>query len=133
MATTRVYILAKELGVKGQEILQKAQKGLREDYSKIFEGISMNGDVLFDTNKILKNISVYYPNPSDRLIFIDCFYELIQSVIQEMARLLGIPLTKKAISEIDKIRLDIIHYYSDSLTKQKVVETLDKFVNQLPS
>jgi hypothetical protein len=125
--------LAKELGVKGQEILQKAQQGLREDYSKIFEGISMNGDVLFDTNKILKNISVYYPNPSDRLIFIDCFYELIQSVIQEMARLLGIPLTKKAISEIDKIRLDIIHYYADSLTKQRVVEVLDKFVNQLPS
>ena len=125
--------LAKELGVKGQEILQKAQKGLREDYSKIFEGISLNGDVLFDINKILKNISVYYPNPSDRLIFIECFYEIIQSVIQEMTRLLGIPLTKKAISEIDKIRLDIIHYYTDSLTKQRVVEVLGRFVNQLSS
>jgi hypothetical protein len=50
-----------------------------------------------------------------------------------MARLLGIPLTKKAVSEIDKIKLDIIHYYADSLTKQRVVEVLDKFVNQIPS
>jgi hypothetical protein len=124
--------LAKELGVRAQEVLHKAREGLREDHSKIFEGISLNGDVLFDTNKILKNISLYYPNPSDRLIFIDCFYELINSVIQEMIRILGTPLTKQVISEIDKIKLDIVHFYADSLTKKRVVEALDKFINQLP-
>jgi hypothetical protein len=124
--------LKKELGVKAQEVLRKAREGLREEYGKIFEGISMNGDVLFDTNKILKNISLYYPDPSHRLIFIDCFYELINSVIEDMTRILGIPITKQVIMEIDKIRSDIFHYYSDSLTKRRVLEALDKFVNQFP-
>jgi len=125
--------LNKELGVMAKEVLHKAREGLREEYGKIFEGISMNGDILFDTNKILKNISLYYPNPSDRLIFVDCFYELIHSVIQEMTRLLGIPLTKQMISEIDKIKSDIVHYYTDSLTKRKVLEALVKFVTQFPA
>jgi hypothetical protein len=124
--------LNKELGVMAKEVLYKAREGLREEYSKIFEGISMNGDILFDTNKILKNISLYYPDPSDRLIFVDCFYELINGVIQEMTRLLGIPLTKQVVSEIDKIKSDIVHYYTDSLTKRKVLEALDKFVTLFP-
>jgi hypothetical protein len=124
--------LKKELGLKAQEVLYKAREGLREEYGKIFEGISMNGDILFDTNKILKNISLYYPDPSHRLIFIDCFYELINGVIEEMTRILGIPITKQVITEIDKIRSDIFHYYSDSLTKRRVLEALDKFVNQFP-
>jgi hypothetical protein len=125
--------LNKELGAKSQTVLHKAREGLREEYSKIFEGISMNGDVLFDTNRILKNISLYYPNPSDRLIFIDCFYELIHGVIKETIRFLGIPLTKQVISEIEKIKFDILDYYKDSPTKRKALATLDKFVTQFPA
>ena len=125
--------LEKELGVMAQKVLHKARRGLKEDYRKIFEGISMNGDFLFDTNKILKNISLYYPDPSDRLIFIDCFYELIHSIIQEMTRILGVPLTKQVVSEIDKIRSDIVHYYTDSPTKKRVLQALDNFMTQLPA
>jgi hypothetical protein len=125
--------LHKELGVMAQDVLHKAREGLSEEHSKIFEGISLTGDILFDTNKILKNISLYNPNPSDRLIFIDCFYELINSVIQEMKRILGIPLTQQVVKEIDKIRLDIVYFYADSLTKKRVLEVMDKFVTQFPA
>jgi hypothetical protein len=121
--------LEKELGVMAQQVLRKAKEGLREEYSKIFEGISLNGDILVDTNKILKNISLYYPDPFNRLIFIDCFYELINSVIEEMKSMLGIPITKEVVEEIDKIRLDIVHFYAESLTKRRVLEAFDRFVN----
>jgi hypothetical protein len=121
--------LEKELGVMAQQVLRKAKEGLREEYSKIFEGISLNGDILVDTNKILKNIALYYPDPFNRLIFIDCFYELINSVIEEMKSMLGIPITKEVVEEIDKIRLDIVHFYAESLTKRRVLEAFDRFVN----
>jgi hypothetical protein len=127
-----VVELSKELGVKANEVVSKAREGLAEGYSKIFDGISMNGDLPLDTSKILRNVSLYYPDPSDRLIFIDCFYELINSIIQEMNRILGMPLTKKAVSEIAKVRLDIFNFYTDSPPKRKVLEVMDKIVAQFP-
>jgi hypothetical protein len=124
--------LSKELGVKANEVVNKARAGLTEGYRKIFDGISMNGDTPLDTSKILQNVSLYYPNPSDRLIFIDCFYELINSTVQEMNRILGTPLTKKAVSEIAKIRLDISNFYTNSPPKRRVLEAMDKIVAQFP-
>ena len=125
--------LSKELGVKAKEVLNKAREGLKEDYRKIFQGISMDENVPLDTNTILKNLSLYYPEPSDRLIFIDCFYELIKRIVQETSRILGTPLTKRVVSEINKVRLDIFNFYTDSPTKQRVLEVLDKVVIQFPS
>ena len=124
--------LNKELGVKAKSLLNKAREDLEEDYRKIFQGISMDENVPLDTNKILKNLSFYYPEPSDRLIFIDCFYELIQKIVQETNRILGRSLTKKVVSEIDKVRFDIFNFYTNSPTKQRVLEALDKVVAQFP-
>ena len=50
-----------------------------------------------------------------------------------MKRILGIPLTKQVVKEINKIRLDIVHFYTDSPTKKKVLEAMDKFVTQFSS
>lgn len=122
--------LSKELGVKAKSLLNKAREDLEEDYRKIFQGISMEENIPLDTNKILKNLSHYYPEPSDRLIFIDCFYELIKKIVQETNRILGRPLTKKVVSEIDKVRFDIFNFYTNSPTKQRVLEALDKVVAQ---
>ena len=92
----------------------------------------MDGDAPLDTNKILKNVSLYYPAPPDRLIFIDCFCELINRIIQEMKRILGVPITRKVVLEIDKVRLDIVNFYIDSPIKRKALESLDKIVTQYP-
>jgi hypothetical protein len=122
--------LSKELGAMATVVLNKAIEGLDENYRKIFDGISMDGDIIRDLNKMLKNISRYYPDPSDRFIFIDSFCELINGVIQEMNRILGLSLTNQMVSEIDKVRLDIFNFYTDSPTKRKVLEALDKIVTQ---
>jgi len=124
--------LNKELGVKSKDVLDKARKGLGEDYRKIFHGVPIDRDVPLDANKILKNISLYYPNPSDRLIFIDGFYEFINNMLHEMSRILGMTLTKRVVSDIEKVRLDIFRFYTDSPVKRKVLEALNKIVAQFP-
>lgn len=124
--------LNRELGAKTKEVLEKARGMLKEDYGKIFRGIPMDGDTPLDANKILKNISVYYPDPSERLIFVDGFYAFISNVLQEMDRILGVSLTKRVISDIDKVRLDIFRFYADSPIKRKVLGALDKIVAQFP-
>ena len=75
---------------------------------------------------------MYYPNPSDRLIFIDGFYALITNILHAMATILGIPLTKQVIAEIRKIKGDISRFYTDSPMKGRVLETFDKIVAQYP-
>ena len=122
--------LSREVGMKAKEVLEKAREGLREDYRKIFQGIPMDGEVILDVNKILKNISLYYPDPSERLIFIDGFYEVIRNILEEMSHILGIALTKRVITDIDKVRLDIFRFYADSPIKRKVLGVLDKIVSQ---
>jgi hypothetical protein len=122
--------LRKELGVMAEEVLDRARQGLPDDYGKIFHGISRDGDVSIDTNKILKNISLHYPSPAGRLIFIDGFQGLMRNILEEMRHILGMPLTKRVISEINKVRRDVSRFYADSLAKGKVLDALDKLIAQ---
>jgi hypothetical protein len=122
--------LRKELGEMAEQVLERSREGLQDGHGKIFQGISQEGDITIDTNKILKNISLNYPNPSGRLIFIEGFQGLLCNILGEMRHILGIPLTKKVISEIGKVRADISRFYTDSPTKGKVLDALDKIAAQ---
>jgi len=124
--------LNKELGAKAKDVLDKARKGLGEDYRKIFHGIPMDKDIPLDVNKVLKNISLYYPDPSQRLVFIDGFHEFISNILHEMNRILGKNVTNRVVSEIDKVRVDIFRFYTDSPIKRRVLGALDKIVAQFP-
>jgi hypothetical protein len=124
--------LRKELGIRTKGIVKKAMEQLTKDYDKLFSGVALDKDLPLDENKILKNISTHYPNPSDRLIFIDGFYVLITNILAEMAHLLGLPLTKRVVTDIGKVRWDIYRFYTDSPIKRKVLEAFDKIVAQYP-
>jgi hypothetical protein len=120
--------LKKELGAMAEEVLNKAKGSLKEDYGRIFYGISPEGDIATDTNKILKNIAVNYPNPSARLIFIDGFHGLLHKILLEMRQILGIPLTKKVVMEVEKVRGEVIKFCADSPARNKVLDALGKLV-----
>ena len=122
--------LKKELGVMAEKVLQTAKEKLREDYGKIFHGLSLDGNFALDTNKILKNISLNYPDPSERLVFVEGFYNLISHILGEMRHILGRPVTKTAVSEIEKTREYAATFFPASPAKSKVVETLDSLVAQ---
>ena len=122
--------LRNELGAIAEEVLDRAKESLREDYGRIFHGISADGDIATDTNKILKNIAVNYPNPSERLIFIDGFHGLLSKTLQEMRQILGIPLTKKVVTEVGKVRGEVHKFCADSPARNKVLDVLDKLVAQ---
>jgi hypothetical protein len=122
--------LRRELGAMAEEALERAKEGLGEDHKRIFHGISHGVDISAATNKILKNISVNYPSPSDRLIFIKGFHELIGNILQEIKQILGIPLTNKIIAEIAKVRGEVSKFCIDSPAKTKVLDALDTLVAQ---
>ncbi len=124
--------LRNELGVGVKEVLGRAWEGLEVDSRKIFQGIAMDEDTPPDEGKILENISIHYPDPSDRLIFIDGFYTLINNILEETSRILGMNLTKRVISDINKVRLDIFRFYIDSPIKKRVLEAFDAMVAQFP-
>jgi hypothetical protein len=124
--------LRKELGKRTHGVVTKAMEQVAHDYNKLFSGVALDKDLPLGENKILKNISVYYPNPSDRLVFIDGFYALITHLLAEMANLLGLPLTKRIVADIAKVRWDIYRFYTDSPTKRRVLEAFDKIVAQYP-
>jgi hypothetical protein len=124
--------LRKELGVMADAVLERAREGLQDGYGALFQGISLDGDISIDANKILKNISAHYPSPSDRFVFIDGFHGIMASIIQEMKHILGIPITRKVIAEIGKVRGDVIRFYIDSPARSKVLNALDKLVTQFP-
>jgi hypothetical protein len=124
--------LRKELGVMAEEVLEKARGGLKEDYSKIFQGMSLDGNFALDTNKILKNISLNYPDPADRLMFVDAFHGLISYILQEMQHILGSPVTKTVVAEIGKTREYISRFFPASAAKSRVIEAFDKLAAQFP-
>jgi hypothetical protein len=125
--------LRKELGARTKGVVDKAMEQLPGDYSKLFNEVTLSKDLPPDENRILKNISLFYPNPSDRLIFIDGFYALLSNLLREMVNILGLPLTKRLIAEIGRIRWDIYRFYTDSPMTRKVLEAFDKIVSQYPA
>jgi hypothetical protein len=122
--------LKKELGARTKGIVDRALEQLPTEYGKLFGGVAMFKELPPDENIILKNISSYYPNPAERLVFIDGFYALLKNILQEMVSVLGIPLTKRVIAEIGRIRWDIYRFYTDSPMKRKVLDAFDKLVAQ---
>jgi hypothetical protein len=122
--------LKKELGVMAEDVLNRARENLRDGYGNIFHGLSLDGDVSLDANKVLKNVSVYYPDPSSRLIFVAGFTELMNNILQEMRHILGIPLTQRVISDIDKVKENVLKFYADSPAKSQVSDALGKLVAQ---
>jgi hypothetical protein len=124
--------LRKELGTRAKGVVHKAMGQLAKDYGKLFSGATLDRGYPLDENKILKNISNYYPDPADRLVFIDGFYTLIQNMLAEMVDFLGMPLTRGVVAEIGKIRWDIYRFYTDSPTKKRVLAAFDKIVSQYP-
>jgi hypothetical protein len=124
--------MRKELGARAKGVVDKAMEQLTADYGKLFSGVTMYKEQPPDENQILKNIFLYYPDPSDRSIFIDGFYALIKNILQEMVNMLGMPLTKGVIAEIGRIRWDIYRFYSDSPIKRKALEAFDKIVAPYP-
>jgi hypothetical protein len=125
--------MRKELGARAKGVVDKAMEQLTADYGKLFSGVTMYKELPPDENQILKNISLFYPDPSDRSIFIDGFYALIKNILQEMVNMLGMPLTKGVIAEIGRIRWDIYRFYTDSPVKRKVLEAFDKIVAPFPT
>ena len=101
-------------------------------FSPLPEGMSLDGDFALDTNKILKNISFNYPDPADRLVFVDAFHGLISYILQEMHHILGSPVTKTVVAEIGKTREYIARFFPASAAKSRVVEALDKLLSQFP-
>ena len=122
--------LKKELGAMAEKVLAEAKENLHESYGKIFHGLSLDGNCALDTNKILKNISLNYPEPSERLVFVDGFYALISHILGEMQYILGSPVTKTVVSEIGKTKEYIASFFPVSPAKSKVVEALDNLVAQ---
>jgi hypothetical protein len=124
--------LKKELGARTTVVVDKAMEQMSVRFGKLFSGVALSQELPPDESKILKNISLYYPEPSDRPIFVDGFYTLIKNLLQESVNILGIPMAKRLIAEIGRIRWDIYRFYTDSPMKRKVLEAFDKIVVQYP-
>ena len=122
--------LEKELGVRAKGVTNNVMEQLAGDYGKLFSGVTMYNNLSLDEKRILKNISYYYFDPSDNAIFIDGFYTLLRNILQEMVAILGLPLTKRVVADIAKIRHDIYRFYTDSPIKRKVLDAFDKIVAQ---
>jgi len=122
--------LKKEVGIRTTAIVDEAVEQLPVEYRKLFSGVAMNKELPPDENGILKNIAAYYPDPADRMVFIDGFHVLLQNILRKMSSVLGVAITKRMISDIGRIRWDIYRFYTDSPMKRRVLEVFDKLVAQ---
>jgi hypothetical protein len=122
--------LKKEVGIRTTTMVDEALQQLPLDYRKLFNNVAMNKELPPDENGILKNIAAYYPDPAERLVFIDGFHALLHNILNKMSSLLGVSMTKRVVADIGRIRWDIYRFYTDSPMKRKVLEVFDKLVAQ---
>jgi hypothetical protein len=114
----------KELGAKTKEIVNKARNSLSSDYQKVFLNLNLE-DMKMDGNIILKNIATYFPEPENRLIFIDAFEEFYIKIMQEAKRFLGRRIIEEIVQEIQKVKENIGIFYVPTSVRDKLLKVFD--------
>jgi len=74
----------------------------------------------------LKNMAYYYPEPSQRYLFIEAFCELIGNLRTEIRRYLGGKITSDATLKIQTEIKNIERYARETALRSHLLETFDR-------
>ena len=75
---------------------------------------------------VLKNMAYYYPEPTQRYLFIEAFCELIGNLRAEMHRYLGGKFASDATVKIQTEIKNIERYAKETAMRSHLLETFDR-------
>lgn len=100
MYTTLHSRLYRQLGRKTDTIVVKAKKRLDQDKQKLLKNVPIETPQDMQQRTILNNMAHYYPEPEKRVVFIEIFGELFESLLDETQRYLGDKITQTLMQDI---------------------------------
>ena len=121
-----LHLLIAELGRRSRDVVQRALNTLNKSHKAMFADIPLENPDRVRKEMVLKNMAYYYPEPTQRYLFIEAFCELIGNLRAEIHRYLGGKLASDATVKIQTEIKNIERYAKETAMRSHLLETFDR-------
>ena len=121
-----LHLLIAEIGSRSRDVVQRAQTALNKRHKAMFADIPLDNPDRVRKEMFLKNMAYYYPEPSQRYLFIEAFCELIGNLRTEIRRYLGGKFASDATLKIQTEIKNIERYARETALRSHLLETFDR-------
>ncbi|MCK5266772.1 MAG: hypothetical protein KAR07_01270, partial [Spirochaetes bacterium] len=121
-----LHLLIAEIGRRTGDVIQRARISLNKSHQALFADIPLDNPDRVRKEMILRNMAYYYPEPSQRYLFIEAFCELIENVHNEIRRYLGQKFSATVTQKIQTEIKNIERYAKETALRSHLLETFDR-------
>jgi hypothetical protein len=121
-----LHLLIAEIGRRTGDVIQRARISLNKSHQALFADIALDNPDRLRKEMILRNMAYYYPEPSQRYLFIEAFCELIGSVHNEIRKYLGPKFSAAATQKIQTEIKNVERYAKETALRSHLLETFDR-------
>ena len=123
-----LHLLMAEIGIRTQHVVQRALATLNKRYKAMFADMPMDNPDQVRKEMVFKNMAFYYPEPEQRVLFIEAFCELIENLRTEIGRFLGGRYASDATVKIQTEVKNIERYARETALRSHLLETFDRLL-----
>ena len=123
-----LHLLAAEIGNRKQYVVGRALAKLNKGYKAIFADIPLDNPDQVRKEMVFKNIAFYYPEPEQRILFVEAFCGLIENLRTEIGRFLGGRYATEATVKIQTEVKNIERYARETALRSHFLETFDRLL-----
>jgi hypothetical protein len=121
-----LHQLIAEIGRRSRDVVQRALIALDKRHKSMFVDIPLDNPDRVRKQMLLKNMAHYYPDPTQRYLFIEAFCELIGNLHSEVNRFLGGKIASDATAKIQIEIKNIERYAKETAMRSHLLEIFDR-------
>ena len=121
-----LHLLIAEIGSRSRHVVQRALIALNKNHKAMFADMPLDNPDQVRKEMVFKNMAFFYPEPTQRYMFIEAFCELIGNLRTEISRFLGGRFASEATVKIQMEVKNIERYAKETALRSHLLETFDR-------
>ena len=123
--------LKTEIGAMALTIFNECKAKLSSKQRKLLKDFDLEKDVEGNREALLEAMSIFADLRKGSTFLLQSFSAYLRGVIEKEAEILGAPITKKTLKEIDQLLSYVKKHQKDSDEKIKIVHEIEKIMVEL--
>jgi len=123
--------LKTEIGAMALTIFNECKAKLSSKQRKLLKDFDLKKDVEGNREALLEAMSIFVDLRKGSTFLLQSFSAYLRGVIDKEAEILGAPITKKTLKEIDQVLSYVKKHQKDSDEKIKIVHEIEKIMVEL--
>jgi len=123
-----VHMLFSELGARADDVIRQARLALNQAHHELFADIALEKPPEVTKARILSNIAQHYPEPKQRVLFIEAFCDLFEHLRLGTGKYIGRRFVDETIGKIRSELKNIDRYAEKTALRKHLLEIFNQTV-----